>query len=167
MTQPDRALLLSAEANQLANESQARSTLLSVLVANERLAGLMRGHAAAVNSVAFSPDGTTLASASVDRTIRLWDVARRQPLGEPLSGHSYIVNSVAFSPDGTTLASASYDGTMRLWEMRVESWIARACRIVGRNLTQDEWNQFVSPDLPYHRTCPDIPSGEGAPANAP
>ncbi len=86
-TSGDAGVLLSAEANQLTDEAQARGTLLSVLVANERLAGFMRGHTSVIYSVAFSPDGTTLASASAD-TIRLWDVARRQPLGAPLESHA-------------------------------------------------------------------------------
>ena len=34
----------------------------------------MNGHRGKVNSVCFSPDGTTVASGSCDESIRLWDV---------------------------------------------------------------------------------------------
>jgi len=40
--------------------------------------GALTGHAGSVNSVAFSPDGTTLASGSSDGTARLSDVAHTQ-----------------------------------------------------------------------------------------
>ena len=71
--------------------------------------------AAPIESVAFSPDGTSPASGSNDRTTCIWDVHTGQLL-HLLSGHSSAVSSVAFSPDGVTLASGSWDRTIRLWD---------------------------------------------------
>jgi hypothetical protein len=72
------------------------------------------------------------------------------------------------SPDGKTLASAGRGGhDVRLWPVTLDGWIRHACTLAKRNLTKDEWDQFVGPDRPYVRTCPDLPSGYGAPANAP
>jgi WD40 repeat protein len=40
----------------------------------------LKGHSAAVEGVAFSPDGKRLGSASRDRTVKLWDATTGQEI---------------------------------------------------------------------------------------
>ena len=64
------------------------------------------------------------------------------------------VNSVDFSEDSETLASGGAGNSpIILWDLSLESWQSRACRVANRDLTQDEWDQFVGSDTPYERTC--------------
>jgi hypothetical protein len=64
---------------------------------------------------------------------------------------------VAFSPGGATLASGSTDTTIRLWPIEPQGSVPqRACTIANRNLTHQEWSQYLL-DLPYHKTCADAP----------
>jgi len=116
----------------------------------------LQGHSHWVISVALSPDGKILASGSGDNTIRLWDVEKGYALGQPLQGHSNFVMSVAFSPDGKILASGSEDKTVRLWDVNPESWVKKACAIVNRNFSQEEWQKYMG-NRPHEKTCPDLP----------
>ena len=63
----------------------------------------------AVNSVAFSPDGTRIVTGSHDPTAKVWDAQTGNEL-LTLKGHSSSVNSVAFSPDGKRIAIGSAAG---------------------------------------------------------
>ncbi len=76
---------------------------------------LLTGHASAVRSVAFNPDGRTLAGGGWDGTIHLWDATTGQHLNA-LTGHRSAVRSIAFSRNGSTLASGSQGGTIHLWD---------------------------------------------------
>ena len=74
------------------------------------------GHEGWINSVSFSPDGTTLATGSWDKTVKLIDVGSASVTKTIETGHEYGINSVSFSPDGTTLATGSVDNTVKLLE---------------------------------------------------
>jgi WD40 repeat protein/tRNA A-37 threonylcarbamoyl transferase component Bud32 len=76
-----------------------------------------KGHSSDVNSVAFSPDGTTLGSASDDKTIKLWNLVSGEEI-RTIEGHSNWIWTVAFSPDSKTLASGSADKTIKLWNLK-------------------------------------------------
>ncbi|WP_203791294.1 nSTAND1 domain-containing NTPase [Paractinoplanes rishiriensis] len=75
----------------------------------------LTGHTAAVNAVAYGPDGHTLLTGD-DRTVRLWDLTRGQ--GEVLLDHedNKVVSSVAFSADGQTIAASGDNGRLELWD---------------------------------------------------
>jgi WD40 repeat protein len=49
----------------------------------------LHGHASAVSSVAFSPDGTTLASASLNGSIKLWNAQTGECLKTLRSERAY------------------------------------------------------------------------------
>ena len=75
----------------------------------------LKGHTAAVTSVAFSPDGKRIVSGSRDKTVKVWDAATGQELLS-LKGHTGEVSSVAFSPDGKRIVSGSEDQTVKVWD---------------------------------------------------
>jgi WD40 repeat protein len=69
---------------------------------------------AAVQELAFAPDGRTLAVAAGTQVF-VFDVPGRSLRGK-IEVHAQQVASVAFAPDGRLLATGSQDGTVRLWD---------------------------------------------------
>ena len=112
------ALAYFARALRNDHESTAVSWVSSIL-ANGRLwiPGLPLRHSAAVQSVAFAPDGRRVVTGSADGTARIWDSVTSEPIGVPLQ-HKDAIRAVAFSPDGNRVLTASSDWTARLWDAR-------------------------------------------------
>jgi hypothetical protein len=88
---------------------------LSKSVVQLRERKVFLGHDNAVNSGAFSPNGTRVVTASDDKTARLWDAVTGKEIAI-LRGHDNSVNSATFSPDGARVVTASDDKTARLWD---------------------------------------------------
>jgi WD40 repeat protein/serine/threonine protein kinase len=74
-----------------------------------------------LQSVAFSPDGSSLAAVGgliavhPDREVEIWDTHTGKEI-RSLRGHVGGLRSVAFSPDGSRIASAGLDQNVRLWD---------------------------------------------------
>jgi WD40 repeat protein len=69
---------------------------------------------AALNSVAFSPDGRRLAFAD-GRTVRVCDATTGNDVHPP-GKQQASANCVTYSPDGRQLASGSVEGTVKVWD---------------------------------------------------
>jgi len=107
-------------------------------------------------SPTFAPDSSQFALVQGER-IRLWDghtgeYAASLPL--PNRAGTY---SITYRSDSSGLVIASTDGRTWTADTRTDTWVERACATAGRNLTDDEWNQFF-PSRPYEPTCPQWPS---------
>ncbi|XP_049807031.1 notchless protein homolog 1 [Schistocerca nitens] len=108
-----------------------------------RCTSSLPGHAEAVISASFSPDGKYLASGSGDTTVRFWDIHTQTP-HYTCKGHKNWVLCIAWSPDGLRLASACKNGHICLWDPQTG-------KQVGRNLIgHKQWVTALSWE-PYHR----------------
>ncbi|OQR69487.1 notchless protein1-like [Tropilaelaps mercedesae] len=73
------------------------------------------GHAEAVLTAQFSPDGQHLVSGSGDTTVRFWDLNTQSP-HSTCKGHKNWVLAVAWSPDSSKVASGCKSGNICLWD---------------------------------------------------
>ena len=100
----------------------------------------------------FTPDGTMLASAGQDGAVALWDVETQNPIGPslPIEPDSYLAADL--SADGSHLFAASLTRRAVRWDIAPDAWKQHACRVAGRELTQQEWADAL-PGQPYRTVC--------------
>jgi WD40 repeat protein len=83
---------------------------------SSRMIRQLEGATCPVNSVAFSPDGTTLAAVDSEGTLRLWGTALGEQINEA-PAHRGSSSCVVFTPDGRRLATVGRDDlTVKLWD---------------------------------------------------
>ena len=100
----------------------------------------------------FSPDSVLLAAlGQISGELTVWN-ARDAQIAGTVSVNSYSsLNDFAFMPDSARLAVAGQG--VFLGPFDAPSALQHVCRITGRNLTPEEWNQHTQ-GLGYITTCP-------------
>jgi WD40 repeat protein len=105
-------------------------------------------------SVRYSDDGTLLVSGSADGSATLWDGRTLQLLGSVRPPHpGDPVPASADFARGHDVTIASYDGHTYTWDVSDDRAVGFACQMAGRNLTREEWSEFL-PEQPFREVCP-------------
>ncbi|MBW4563445.1 MAG: DnaJ domain-containing protein [Mojavia pulchra JT2-VF2] len=82
----------------------------------------LKGHLAAVNAIAISPDGNIFTTGSDDRQVHLWNLTTGKWL-YTFSGQAEAVLSVAISPDGQKIISGSVDRKISSWQIVTKKFL--------------------------------------------
>ena len=117
--------------------------------------------------IAFSPDGRTLAATgsvfepTYEGRTWIWYPGGRTRTPIVLREDVQFFAAPAFSRDGSLLATIGQDGRIRLWIAQASILAETVCDTVWRNLTMEEWQDFIGTDAPYTSTCANLPPGQG------
>ncbi len=100
-----------------------------------------------INSVTFSPDGTTLVSGSEDQSVRIWSIAEQKKLCA-LPEETSLVNTVAYSPNGRFIAAGDSKGRIRIWDAATRELQFMLTPCMGRVLSvtfspDSKWLSFA------------------------
>jgi WD40 repeat protein len=103
---------------------------------------------AGVVAGAISPDGAYAVTGAFDGTIALLDVESRSQYGSFIHTPFGVISSLVFMPDSQMMvtAHAAEDGTSTIayWNLDPDFLVERACEVAGRDLTDAEWDSFLS-----------------------
>jgi predicted nucleic acid-binding Zn-ribbon protein len=116
----------------------------------------LTGSTGRISQVQFNNDGTTVASVGSDKSLRMWNWndTTQPPIEFPK--HRGTLEAMAFSPDGRTIAVGGSSQTVTLWA-GTEQLAHAVCDTAKENLSFDEWVRIVGANIPYERTCPNLP----------
>ncbi|MDP5219865.1 TIR domain-containing protein [Ruegeria sp. 2205SS24-7] len=84
--------------------------------------------------------------------LAIWPDDASRAIKHPLIGARNIFD-VRFVSETTVAALGTDDRGAAYWEIPAVPVIERACRMVNRNLTMEEWETYLPSDVDYRKTC--------------
>jgi hypothetical protein len=124
---------------------------------SRRSAATLRGPGARVTDIAYSSDGRFLAAASHDGNVYLWNTSNWGNPPMVFSENNGFVLAVCFSKNSNYFYSGSVDFPRFIGRPSEPAEMAKDfCGLIGRNLTETEWDEYFGADIPYEKTCPGL-----------
>jgi WD40 repeat protein len=128
---------------------------------------VLAGHKSVIEQIRFNHAGTFMATASKDQTVLLLNIQKLKEQPIVLDDHSDWVWSATFTPDDEQLLASVHSSTetvsgkehtIHAWPTKIETMSNILCGLMGRNMTDEEWEIFVADDISKEITCPSLPS---------
>jgi len=123
--------------------------------------GSLPGASGAILNARFSDDGNVLVTVGSDDTASVYDMQARVRLGDPIPIHlANAGRNIDVRGDGQEIAITTSSGEKSgvvLWDLNPADWETAACKIAGRNLTKQEWTEYIGDLAPYGPLCTDYP----------
>lgn len=100
-------------------------------------------HGGRVDAIDVSADRLLVAAIGDGRSgLSVFDTVSGVLVAER-SSRSDVPTDVAFSGTGAHLVTLGTEGHAAAWPMTTEAWLAGACALAGRDLTQAEWQRLI------------------------
>lgn len=129
---PDRAQLIAADEGRI---TRYRLDTLEQI-------GTIPGARGEVNGLQIDAAGVTLFATSNDQTVSLYDLATGLRLGDPIPASAPQIGEGALNPNGREFVVNVNNG-VQVWDAVPAHQFEAACRIAGRELTDEEWATYL------------------------
>lgn len=106
------------------------------------------------SQVAFDGDGSTLIISTWSGEVRLFDVDEGGVPVTVWTGAGTFGSEPGWYDAETDTVWVTASGRLLQIPLDPAQWMARACSVLDRELTQDEWDRYVPGDEPLRSACP-------------
>ena len=150
------SLELNPDGTKLAFGGLTGYVIMYDLLKNESIQELY-GHTARISDVDFSNKGDLVVTSSWDGTMQMWNMNNLDDLPYYFTdnGQNYVWD-VDFSPDDKYLVVGTRGGVLKKWAVSNADLSEQICQHLTRNMTEEEWDRYVSDEVDYRTTCESI-----------
>ena len=114
-----------------------------------------------IQEINGTADGSLILTRGGEGWANLYDVASGIRIGAPIPipvEDEFQTASIAL--DGSRMAiGGGIENGYQIWDLDPDHWVEAACRLAGRNLTEEEWATNIGDLAEYGPTCPQFPFG--------
>ena len=110
-------------------------------------------------NVNTTDDGRMVEVVDSNNSVTIYDTVTRTQLGDAfVLGPPADTLNAELAPNGEFIVLGTDHG-VETWDLVPDHWRDAACRLAGRNLTQEEWDTYLPNAGVYQTTCEEWPAG--------